>query len=152
MGISIRSIAMKIGSTSFAAVMAVALAGGAARANEPTVQQRAQAEMNQGKDYVAAMDIATRPTAPAYSPELVARLAKAEAALAQGQDYVTAWAAASAPAGSDFTPEQIAKAKLTEDEINEGMDYVAADEATDEARLPDVQVSGLSDSGDRATR
>jgi hypothetical protein len=143
---------MRISIHSIVAVMAVALAGSAARADEPTVQQRAQDEMNQGKDYVAAMDIATRPTAPAYSPELVARLTKAEDALAQGQDYVTAWAAASALPGSDFTPEQIAKAKLTEDEISEGMDYVAAEDATDKAQLPEVQVSRLGDSGDAATQ
>ena len=149
---SISSIAKKIATTSFAAIVGVTVLGSAAHAHEPTVQQRAEAEMNQGKDYVAARNIATRDTEPAYSPELVATFARAEDALQQGKDYVDAWAAESNPTGSDFSPEQIAKAKLAQDEMSHGLDYVAAWEAADESQPASVGVAQLGGSGDRATR
>ena len=141
---TLSSIVRNIAISTLAAGLAVTVLGGAASADEPTVQQRAEAEMNQGKDYAAAWADATRAAEPAYSPELVAQASRGEDALAQGKDYVTAWGDASASIPTDFSPQQIARAEKVDEEMGEGKDYVAAWEAADEAQPTTVEVSRLS--------
>jgi len=132
----IPSILKQISKTTFAASLAVGLLAGtgAATAAEPTVQQRAEAAMMQGKDYVSAWAEATRSLGPSSSRELAARIIRSESQMNQGLDYVAAHDVAS-QAGRDLysAPDQVAKAQRAEDEMNEGKDYVAARDASDKS-------------------
>jgi len=137
---SIRSILNQVSITSVAAGLgAMALFGGAAHAS--TVQQRAQAEMNQGMDYVAAWQAASRATGLTYSPEVAAKVAKAQDALNAGKDYVAAWQAGSHPADATNSAEQIARAQQAQDALNTGKDYAAAWQTTDEANPTDLEAA-----------
>jgi hypothetical protein len=144
----IPSILKQISKTTFAASLAVGLFAGAAAAEQPTVQQRAEAAMMQGKDYASAWAEASRSLGPSSSRELAARIGRSESQMNQGLDYVAARDAAS-QAGSDLysAPEQVAKAQRAEDEMNQGKDYVAAWDASDRAAEPKAVISAKRTGG-----
>jgi hypothetical protein len=119
----IPSILKQISKTTAAAGLAVSLlTGGVAVASEPTVQERAEAAMMQGKDYSAAWADATRALGPSSSKELAGRIIRSESQMNEGKDYV---AARDVPSNV-YAPDQVAKAQRVEDAMNQGKDYVAA--------------------------
>jgi len=123
----IPSILKQISKTTAAAALAVSLFTGAtAVASEPTVQERADAAMMQGKDYSAAWAEATRALGPSSSKELAARIIRSESQMNEGKDYVAARDAAGVSTSDVYAPDQIAKAQRVEDAMNQGKDYVAA--------------------------
>ena len=139
----IPNIAKSIANISVAAGLgAMTLFGGVAHAT--TVQQRAEAELNNGKDYTAAWQAATRAISPAYAPDLAANAKKAADALNAGKDYVAAWESEKNATDTVGSPEQIAKAKQVEDGLNAGKDYVAAHEATAGTQPARVVATGTS--------
>jgi hypothetical protein len=119
------SILDTIAKTGFALALTL-LGGGAASADGLTVQQRAQAEMNKGKDYAAAWQAATRADVSSVPQGLIARVNEAADQMNRGKDYLAAREASHEASGVIYTPEQVAKAKRAREAMNEGMDYVAA--------------------------
>jgi hypothetical protein len=126
-----RSIVQQIVNVSLATGLgAVTLFGGVAHAE--TVQQRAQAAMNNGQDYVAAQQTAARELGSLYVPEVSADWKSVETALNQGKDYIDAVGTTSRRIGAAFAPEQVARAQLADEALSQGEDYAAAWNATDE--------------------
>jgi hypothetical protein len=124
----------KIVSRGLIAGLAFVLVGATTAHADLTVQQRAQEEMNRGKDYSAAWAAASHAVmtgGPADPGGEVARARRAEAALNEGKDYSAAWEQKSPSVDAAFTPEVIARAKRVREEIAQGKDYLTAlDNAT----------------------
>ncbi len=138
MGTSISSIVQKISRTSAAVGLSFTLLGGGGAFAE-TVEQRIQAEMNQGKDYVAARDAAARGIGSYAPADLVT---KAQKALDQmqhgGLDYVAAHHAPVTDIPAIFADKQI----QTEAGLESGKDLVAARDAADKAPPAAVRFAG----------
>ena len=113
--------------TSLVTIGFILAACGTAFAGEPTMQQRAEAEMSQGKDYADAWAIASRAEEPTWSAELAVWAARAEEALREGEDYIDAWQQVGSPPA---TPEELAKVRGAEQQINAGIDPIEAVDAT----------------------
>ena len=103
----------------------------AAHADGLTVQQRAQEEMNRGKDYTAAWAAAERAAARAYSDAEIARARAAERAMNEGKDYDSAWTATSPATAPAYSPDQIAAATRVKEALRSGKNYASAWEAGD---------------------
>lgn len=126
--------AARIACNTFIAAVIFGLAtGGAAVAGGLTFQQRVEAEMNQGKDYAAAVIAANHAGQGAYSGSLVREAHVAETALNSGKDYQDAWHAAGRFEGA-YTEAQVAESIQVQRELREGKDYVAASEAAQRQR------------------
>jgi hypothetical protein len=110
---SIRRVLKVIVKTSFAAALALTVPGVAvASADSLTVQQRAEAEMNAGKDYSAAWQAAIRAATVGVYPQesLIAHAKKVESRMNHGMDYFAASATPSAATESIHSTQQAAKA------------------------------------------
>jgi len=120
-----------VGRTLAAAVTVALIGGAAARADEKTPQQRAEAEMNGGKDYSAAWAAASRATGQGRSETLIAWARNAESALNEGRNYQAAWAGSRSSTGSGYSPDLLARAGRALEELSAGQDYAAARGAVD---------------------
>ena len=120
---------------------AVALFGGIARAD--SFHERVRAEMGRGKDYVQAIEIASRAEPRQFSDGALARARVARAALSRGKDYSDAWAAASRQTERSFSDDQIARAEGARRGLAMGKDYVdaIAASATELAPAPELRIA-----------
>lgn len=97
----------------FTAVLSLTvLCGAVASADSLNVQLRAEAEMYQGKDYVAAWQSAMRAAeVGVYPRELIAKAKNAESQMNQGKDYHAAWATSAPATDPAYAKQQMARAK-----------------------------------------
>lgn len=116
------------------ALAAVTFVGGAARAD--SYSERVQAGLRSGKDYVAAVEAASRASPVTYTPREAAEAKATRAALASGKNYADAWGSAGRGSVS-ASDEERTRQQRVRNELAMGKDYtdaIAAAARADESR------------------